>query len=117
DRKFKYVGLGIHVSPGSRAGDMTDLDILEGAEKSENLQQVDDHRDHNDGIQDTFDFAVHGNVVVYEPEEHSDNDQDTDDIEEGHEVVLLVIFRAATLSGQQKFHRSRHWQRGRNSRP
>jgi len=80
---------------------MTDLDILEGAEKSENLQQVDDHRDHNDGIQDTFDFAVHGNVVVYQPEKDSDNDQHTDDVNERHEIALLIIFGEVTLSRQQ----------------
>jgi len=91
-------------APYSGAGDVTYFDVFQGAEKSENLQQVDDYRNHNDGVQDAFDFAVHGNVVVYQPEEHSDYDQDTDDVKEGHEVVLLVILRAATFSGQQKFH-------------
>src|SRR5678815_3606946 len=68
----------------SGAGDVADLDTFEGAEKSEYLKQIDDHCDHNNRIQDAFDFAVHGNVSVHEPEKHSDNDQHTDDINKRH---------------------------------
>jgi hypothetical protein len=63
---------------------MADFDAFEGAKESEYLEQIDHHRNHNNRVQDAFDFAVHGNVGVYQPEEYSDNDQYTDDINERH---------------------------------
>jgi hypothetical protein len=67
-----------------RSGYMADFDIFECAEESEDLEQIDHHRNHGNRIQDAFDFAVHRNVGAYEPEKISDNDQHADDINETH---------------------------------
>jgi hypothetical protein len=74
----------------SGAGDMADLDVFEGTKEPDNLKQVDHHRNHNNRVQDAFDFAIHGNVGVHEPEKHSDNDQQSDDINERHEFFSSV---------------------------
>ena len=63
---------------------MTDFDAFEGAKDSEYLEQIDDHCNHYNSVQKALYFAVHGNVVVYQPEKYSDDDQHTDYINKRH---------------------------------
>ena len=63
----------------SGAGDMADFDIFKSPEESEDLEQIDHHRNHDNRIQDVFDFAVHRSVGVCEPEKKSNDDQHADD--------------------------------------
>jgi hypothetical protein len=77
--------------PLSCAGDMANLDAFEGTKEPENLKQVENHRNHDNRIQDAFDLGIHGDVGIHEPEEHSDNDQHANDINQRHEILFLFI--------------------------
>jgi hypothetical protein len=84
----------------SGAGDMADLDVFKGAQEPDNLKQVDHHRNHNNRVQDAFDFAIHGNVGVHEPEKHADNDQNSDDINERHDFFFCLSAFETLLNRQ-----------------
>jgi hypothetical protein len=78
---------------------MAHFEIFEGAKKAEYLEQVDYHNDYNNSIQYTLNFAVHRDIGIHKPEQHSDNNQKTDDINERHDIVLLTIRTVGTPSG------------------
>lgn len=70
---------------------MADLYVFKGTKKSEYLKQVDEHRNHDNRIQDAFDLCIHWDVCIYKPEEHSDNDQHANDINQRQNNSLLFI--------------------------
>ena len=86
---------------------MAHFEIFEGAKKPEDLEQVDHHDDHHNSIQNTLNLAVHRDVRIHKPEEHSDNNQNTDEINERHRIVLLTIRPAETPIGTKRFHHDR----------
>jgi hypothetical protein len=55
-----------------------------GSHDSKCLQQPDDHRDHDDDIEQALDFAVHRDEGVDEPQQHPNNDQDKYDMDQWH---------------------------------
>ena len=44
-------------------------------EKTKWLQQPNDNYNHNNDIEDAFDFAIHWNVGIHKPENNTDNNQ------------------------------------------
>jgi hypothetical protein len=62
--------------------------VVDTSQKSEDLQQPqDDDDDHND-VEDAFDLAVHGDVIVDRPENDANNDECDEQLHEGHCVFL-----------------------------
>jgi hypothetical protein len=58
-----------------------------GAQRSEHaksLQQPKHDADDDNSVEDTFDLSVHGQVIIDEPKQHANDDQDDDDVNEGH---------------------------------
>jgi len=52
------------------------------SEHAEGRQQPDDHANHDDDIENLFDFTVHGDVGVDQPEQDPDDDQSDEEINE-----------------------------------
>jgi hypothetical protein len=51
------------------------LEVFKRTQKPEHLQQPDNNHNHNHHIEDVFDLAIHRDVIVYKPENDSDNNQ------------------------------------------
>jgi hypothetical protein len=45
---------------------LSDIDVFQIAENSENIQKPDDNNNYSNGIQDTFDFPVHRDIIIDE---------------------------------------------------
>ena len=57
----------------------------EGAKETENVEEPENDGDHDDAVENRLDGPLHGDVGVHEPEQNPDDDQDQDDVDEGHE--------------------------------
>ena len=52
------------------------MNVLQRPQNPEGFEQPkDDHNDH-DAIQNTFDFAIHRDIIVDEPKQNADNNKD-----------------------------------------
>ena len=59
-------------------------DISRVADHAESVQQPDDDRDDDDGVEDALNRSLHRDVGVDEPEQHANDDKSQDDRDEGH---------------------------------
>jgi hypothetical protein len=50
------------------------LHVSQRIQESESLEQPDHDSDHNNDIKNVFDLAIHRDVGVYQPKQHSDDD-------------------------------------------
>lgn len=66
----------------SRCGDLADTDVVGGAEDAENAEEPKDKNDHDDGVEDVFDFGVHGDELVDGPQQHTHQNNDHDETEQ-----------------------------------
>lgn len=66
-----------------RCRPVLDFDI-QSIQQTKCLQQPQDYRYQYHHIEDAFDFAVHRDVVVDQPEQHTYDNQDDYDIQESH---------------------------------
>jgi hypothetical protein len=71
-----------------------DFDVFERPQQTEDLQQVNDHCDHDDRIQQSGNFRIHWNIGIDEPQKHADDNQETHNIEQGHKSPLGNLARA-----------------------
>jgi hypothetical protein len=64
------------------AGVLSTLQVEPGevAQESKNIQEPQNHTDDNDGIQDGFNGPRHRYVVIDEPEENTNHDQNHHDL-------------------------------------
>lgn len=54
--------------------------VLEGPKQAEDLKQIDDNRNHDNSIENAFNFWIHWDVSIDEPQQHTNDDQETDNI-------------------------------------
>jgi hypothetical protein len=55
-----------------------------GTDYAEHTQQPEYHEDNHHSIQDLFDFPIHGDVGVNEPQHHTHNDKNDNQGDKGH---------------------------------
>jgi len=60
----------------------------EGTEKPEDVEEPEDHGDHNDTIENGLDGALHRDEPVYKPEQDAHGDENQNNVDEGHETSL-----------------------------
>lgn len=52
------------------------MNILKVIEKSEDFYQPDYHNNHYNNVEDSPDFTIHRDIVVYKPEDNTGDNQD-----------------------------------------
>ena len=52
-------------------------------------QQPHDHANHHDDVEDLFDFCIHRDVGVDQPEQYAHDDQSDDEIYQRHNIILI----------------------------
>jgi hypothetical protein len=67
---------------------VADFDVLKRAQQTEYLQQVNHHRDHDDGVQESRNLGIHRDIGVDEPQQHADDNQEAYNIKQGHKSPL-----------------------------
>jgi len=60
--------------------------VREGAEESEDVEEPEDHGNHDDAIENGLDGALHRDEAVHQPEQNSDDNQNYDDVNQGHKT-------------------------------
>ena len=81
-------------SGNAETGGLTDLrhlDVMGVTEHAKGGEQPDHHADHDDNVEDLFDFAIHGNVGVDQPEDDADDDEGDEEINEGHRWLSIWV--------------------------
>ena len=66
--------------------DLRNLDFIHMVDEAERIQKPDHHADHDHDIQDIFDFTIHRNVSVDQPQQNANDDQSNDERYEGHDI-------------------------------
>src|SRR5262245_20711418 len=72
------------MSASDVARELSDVNVSGRAQDPEGLQQPDDYHDPDDDVEYLLNLAVHGDVVVDQPKQHSDDDQKYDDVQQIH---------------------------------
>jgi hypothetical protein len=72
--------------PVDAAALLADSDSGESRHQSKDLQQPDHDADHNDRVENAFDFSVHGNVGIHQPKHDADGDKNENEIYKRHEI-------------------------------
>ena len=62
----------------ARLTDLRDLDIVGMRDDAKGIQQPHHDTNHDDGVKNFFDLAVHRDVGIDQPEQHADDDQSYD---------------------------------------
>jgi hypothetical protein len=52
-----------------------DVDAGQRVEQSKNIQEPQNHGDHYDAVQDSFDRRLHGNEAIHQPQEYAHHNQ------------------------------------------
>jgi hypothetical protein len=59
---------------GSRSGSIADSNSMEETQQSKHLKKPQNEGNDNHNVQDLLNLAIHGNVVVYEPQQNPNHD-------------------------------------------
>jgi len=57
------------------------VDNGRGTDHAKSAQQPQNDRDDHDNIQNRFDLVIHGNVLINQPQDDTDHDQNDDNID------------------------------------
>jgi len=68
-------------------------------EQTENIQKPQNYGNDDHGIQDGLNGAFHGNEAIDQPEENTDDDQDQQNIDQGHGGTFLYRNRISRVRG------------------
>ena len=86
---------------------LRNLDVAGMAEDAEGREKPNDHADDDDNVEDLFDLGIHGNVVVDEPEQDTDDDKS---YEKGNHLWLLSeLFRLVSIQDTIRCGRLLEW--------
>jgi len=72
-----------------------DADVAGMVEDAEGIEQPHDDANDHDNVQDFFDFPVHRDIGVDQPEQHTHDDQGDDKIDQWH--ILSPEFTSGFL--------------------
>src|SRR5450432_4484775 len=70
---------------------LRDTDIAAMAENAKNGQQPHDDADYNHDVENFFNFPVHRDIGIDQPEQHADDDQSDDDRRQWHGVPWVLM--------------------------
>jgi hypothetical protein len=59
--------------------DLGDADIAGMIDDAEGIQQPHNDADHDDDVENLFNLSIHRDIVVDQPEQHTDDDQSDDE--------------------------------------